>query len=85
MRRRVDIAPGGPPPAAGTVVAVLAQPGGGTRYRLLAETRPAATAEPAETTLEDGYLALAQQHEPAEAPADRSSPAGQPAAGGLAG
>jgi len=51
----------GPPPATGTVVSVLPQDGA-TRYRIVAPTAPAAGAEPVPPTLEDGYVALAQQH-----------------------
>jgi ABC-2 type transport system ATP-binding protein len=48
-------------PAVGTVVAALPHDGA-TRYRIVAATRPAADAEPVAPTLEDGYVALAQQH-----------------------
>jgi ABC-2 type transport system ATP-binding protein len=51
----------GPPPSAGTVLSALPQDGA-TRYRIVAPARPAATAEPVAPTLEDGYVALAQQH-----------------------
>jgi ABC-2 type transport system ATP-binding protein len=51
----------GPVPAVGTVLSALPQ-GGATRYRIVAATRPAARAEPVAPTLEDGYIALAQQH-----------------------
>jgi ABC-type multidrug transport system ATPase subunit len=51
----------GPAPSVGTVVSALAHDGG-TRYRIVAATRPATDAEPAAPTLEDGYVALAQQH-----------------------
>jgi ABC-type multidrug transport system ATPase subunit len=51
----------GPVPAGGTVLSALAQDGG-TRYRVIAAARPAADAEPLAPTLEDGYVALAQQH-----------------------
>jgi ABC-type multidrug transport system ATPase subunit len=52
---------GGEVPPVGTVVAALPQDGG-TRYRIVAATRPAPGAEPVAPTLEDGYVALAQQH-----------------------
>jgi len=48
-------------PPVGTVVAALPHDGA-TRYRIVAATRPAADAEPTAPTLEDGYVALAQQH-----------------------
>ena len=51
----------GPVPPVGTVVAALPHDGA-TRYRIVAATRPAADAEPVAPTLEDGYVALAQQH-----------------------
>jgi ABC-2 type transport system ATP-binding protein len=51
----------GPVPPVGTVVAALPHEGV-TRYRIVAATRPAAGAEPVAPTLEDGYVALAQQH-----------------------
>jgi ABC-2 type transport system ATP-binding protein len=52
---------GGQAPPVGTVVAALPHDGG-TRYRIVAPTRPAPGAEPVAPTLEDGYVALAQQH-----------------------
>jgi ABC-2 type transport system ATP-binding protein len=52
---------GGKVPPVGTVVAALPHDGA-TRYRIVAATRPAAEAEPLPPTLEDGYVALAQQH-----------------------
>jgi ABC-type multidrug transport system ATPase subunit len=52
---------GGQVPPVGTVVAALPHDGG-TRYRVVAPTRPAPGAEPVAPTLEDGYVALAQQH-----------------------
>ena len=52
----------GPPPSVGTVVSVLPQADGTTRYRIVAGTPPAVDAEPIAPTLEDGYIALAQQH-----------------------
>ena len=52
----------GPPPSVGTVVSVLPQADGMTRYRIVAGTTPAVDAEPIAPTLEDGYIALAQQH-----------------------
>jgi ABC-2 type transport system ATP-binding protein len=48
-------------PPVGTVVAALPHDGG-THYRIVAPTRPAPAAEPVAPTLEDGYVALAQQH-----------------------
>jgi ABC-2 type transport system ATP-binding protein len=51
----------GPAPPVGTVVAALPQDGA-TRYRIVAPTRPSADADPVAPTLEDGYIALAQQH-----------------------
>ena len=48
-------------PPVGTVVAALPHDGA-IRYRIVAPTRPAADAEPLPPTLEDGYVALAQQH-----------------------
>jgi ABC-type multidrug transport system ATPase subunit len=57
-----------PPPSAGTIVSVLPQADAATRYRIVAATAPASDAEPATPTLEDGYIALAQQH--AAAPGD---------------
>jgi ABC-2 type transport system ATP-binding protein len=48
-------------PPVGAVVAALPHDGG-TRYRIVAATRPAPGAEPVAPTLEDGYVALAQQH-----------------------
>jgi ABC-2 type transport system ATP-binding protein len=51
----------GPPPPVGTVLSALPQ-GGATRYRIVAEARPAAGAEPVAPSLEDGYVALAQRH-----------------------
>jgi ABC-2 type transport system ATP-binding protein len=50
----------GPPPSVDTVVSVL--PDGTTRYRIVAGTQPTVDAEPTAPTLEDGYIALAQQH-----------------------
>ena len=52
----------GSPPSVGTVVSVLPQADGTTRYRIVAGTPPAVDAEPIAPTLEDGYIALAQQH-----------------------
>jgi hypothetical protein len=52
----------GPPPSVGTVVSVLPHADGTTRYRIVARTPPSAEAEPITPTLEDGYIALAQQH-----------------------
>ena len=52
----------GPPPTVGTVVSVLPQADGTTRYRIVAGNPPAVHAEPIAPTLEDGYIALAQQH-----------------------
>jgi hypothetical protein len=65
----------GPPPSVGTVVSVLPQGDGTTRYRIVAGTTPAAGAEPIAPTLEDGYIALAQQHRavPDDAVADTVS------------
>jgi len=51
----------GPAPPVGTVVAALPQDGA-TRYRIVAPTRPSADADPVAPTLEDGYIALAQQY-----------------------
>jgi ABC-2 type transport system ATP-binding protein len=51
----------GPVPSVGTVLSALPD-GGATRYRIVAATRPSADAEPVAPTLEDGYVALAQQH-----------------------
>ena len=58
-----SVVTGGPAPSAGTVASALPQDGA-TRYRVIAETRPSAEAEPVAPTLEDGYVALAQQHSP---------------------
>lgn len=52
----------GPPPSVGTVVSVLPQLDGTTRYRIVAGTPPAVDAKPIAPTLEDGYITLAQQH-----------------------
>jgi ABC-type multidrug transport system ATPase subunit len=51
----------GPIPSVGTVLSALPE-GEGTRYRVVAATRPSSDAEPVAPTLEDGYVALAQQH-----------------------
>jgi ABC-type multidrug transport system ATPase subunit len=51
----------GPVPSVGTVLSALPD-GGATRYRIVAPTRPSGDAEPVAPTLEDGYVALAQQH-----------------------
>jgi ABC-2 type transport system ATP-binding protein len=51
----------GPPPSAGTVLSALPD-GGMTRYRIVAATPPSADAQLVAPTLEDGYVALAQQH-----------------------
>ena len=56
-----SVVTGGKVPPVGTVVAALPHDGA-TRYRIVAATRPAAEAEPLPPTLEDGYVALAQQH-----------------------
>jgi ABC-type multidrug transport system ATPase subunit len=56
---------GSPPsPSVGTVVSVLPQTDGTTRYRIVAGTPPTVDAEPITPTLEDGCIALAQQHRP---------------------
>ncbi|WP_424535030.1 ABC transporter ATP-binding protein [Sphaerisporangium viridialbum] len=47
----------GPEPSRGRIVAALPE-GAGMRYRVVAASRPDPYAEPAEPTLEDGYLAL---------------------------
>jgi ABC-2 type transport system ATP-binding protein len=51
----------GPAPTGGTVVSALPHERG-MRYRVVAITRPSSDAEAVDPTLEDGYLALAQQH-----------------------
>src|SRR5215468_8083259 len=51
----------GPVPPAGTVVSALPRDGA-TQYRVVAATRPSPDAEPVQPTLEDSYVALAQQH-----------------------
>ncbi len=51
----------GPIPSVGTVLSALPE-GEGTRYRVVAAARPSPDAEPVAPTLEDGYVALAQQH-----------------------
>jgi len=51
----------GPVPSVGTVVAALPHDGA-TRYRVVAAAQPSSDAEPVAPTLEDGYVALAQQH-----------------------
>jgi ABC-2 type transport system ATP-binding protein len=51
----------GPIPSVGTVLSALPE-GGATRYRIVAAARPSSDAEPVAPTLEDGYVALAQQH-----------------------
>jgi ABC-2 type transport system ATP-binding protein len=51
----------GPVPPVGVVVSALAD-GGTTRYRVVSPTRPSPDADPVAPTLEDGYVALAQQH-----------------------
>ncbi|MCG5221048.1 ABC transporter ATP-binding protein [Streptosporangium soli] len=56
-RRVWTVSTAGPAPAQGRIVAALPE-GAGMRYRMVSLTRPAANAEPAEPTLEDGYLAL---------------------------
>jgi ABC-2 type transport system ATP-binding protein len=56
-----SVASSGPAPSVGTVVAAMPD-GGLVRYRVVAQTRPSADAEPVEPSLEDGYVALAQQH-----------------------
>ncbi|MEZ0071110.1 hypothetical protein [Planotetraspora sp. GP83] len=47
----------GPPLSVGKIVAALSD-GAGTRYRVVAPAPPAPGAQPADPTLEDGYLAL---------------------------
>lgn len=56
-RGRTWITPPLPAPPAGAVVANAAAAPEGTRYRVVADVPPAG-AQPAEPTLEDGYLAL---------------------------
>ena len=56
-RGRTWITPPLPAPPTGAVVANAAAPPEGTRYRVVADVPPAG-AQPAEPTLEDGYLAL---------------------------
>jgi ABC-2 type transport system ATP-binding protein len=56
-----SLASSSPAPSVGTVVAAMPD-GGLVRYRIVAPTRPSADAEPVEPNLEDGYVALAQQH-----------------------
>ena len=51
----------GPVPTVGVVVSALAD-AGTTRYRVVSATRPSPDADPVAPTLEDGYVALAQQH-----------------------
>jgi ABC-2 type transport system ATP-binding protein len=51
----------GPVPSVGVVVSAVAG-GGTTRYRVVSATRPSPDADPVAPTLEDGYVALAQQH-----------------------
>jgi len=51
----------GPVSPAGTVVSALPRDGA-TQYRVVAATRPSPDAEPVQPTLEDSYVALAQQH-----------------------
>jgi ABC-2 type transport system ATP-binding protein len=51
----------GPVPSVGTVLSALPD-GDAMRYRVVAATRPSPEAEPVAPTLEDGYVALAQQH-----------------------
>jgi ABC-type multidrug transport system ATPase subunit len=51
----------GPVPSVGTVLSAL--PGAdGTRYRVVAPSRPSPDAEQVAPTLEDGYVALSQRH-----------------------
>ncbi|MER5422490.1 ABC transporter ATP-binding protein [Streptosporangium roseum] len=56
-RRVWTLATSGPAPSEGRIVAALPE-GAGTRYRVIAPTAPGPSAQPAEPTLEDGYLAL---------------------------
>ncbi|MET8337354.1 ABC transporter ATP-binding protein [Streptosporangium canum] len=56
-RRVWTLTTSGPAPSEGRIVAALPE-GAGTRYRVIAPTAPAPSAQPAEPTLEDGYLAL---------------------------
>ncbi len=54
----------GTAPSTGRIVAALPH-GAGMRYRVVAPVPPAPAAEPAEPTLEDGYLALMEAAPPA--------------------
>ncbi|MFI6798906.1 ABC transporter ATP-binding protein [Streptosporangium canum] len=56
-RRVWTLTTSGPAPSQGRIVAALPE-GAGTRYRVIAPTAPGPSAQPAEPTLEDGYLAL---------------------------
>ncbi|MFI7056646.1 ABC transporter ATP-binding protein [Streptosporangium canum] len=56
-RRVWTLTTSGPAPSQGRIVAALPE-GPGTRYRVIAPTAPGPSAQPAEPTLEDGYLAL---------------------------
>lgn len=56
-RRVWTLTTSGPAPSEGRIVAALPE-GAGTRYRVIAPTAPGPSAQPAEPTLEDGYLAL---------------------------
>ncbi|MCT9932736.1 ABC transporter ATP-binding protein [Planotetraspora sp. A-T 1434] len=59
-RRVWNVTTSGPPPASGRIVSALPD-GAGTRYRVVAPEPPAPHAQPAEPTLEDGYLALMEE------------------------
>ncbi|ACZ84166.1 ABC transporter ATP-binding protein [Streptosporangium roseum] len=56
-RRVWTLTTSGPAPSEGRIVAALPE-GAGTRYRIIAPTAPGPSAQPAEPTLEDSYLAL---------------------------
>ena len=52
--------PGAPPPP-GVVVSAITE-ANGTRYRVVSQQRPTQNAQPVAPSLEDGYVALMQQH-----------------------